>query len=248
MALFLKNIACPSCRKLGHDRAGNNLALYDDDSCYCWRCGYIVKGDKVKVYTKNTTCVPQKIILPHDCSIDYPDCALTWCSQYELEKYTLLKFGAVWSDYYHRLIFPIFFNGVLTGWTGRYFGKDPVQPKWLIRGNIKEQYTLLYNERVGQHFKEVDRLFLVEDIISAIKISRFEKTLCLFGINFKEAHIRVLRPSHSILWLDPDQHIKSLKKSLETTLKGFRMTSVIKSKDPKEYSYLEIQQILKEIK
>ena len=40
---------CPSCATKGHDRAGDNLANYDDGHSYCFSCGYYSseKGKKV---------------------------------------------------------------------------------------------------------------------------------------------------------------------------------------------------------
>ena len=33
---------CPSCATKGHDRAGDNLANYDDGHSYCFSCGYYI--------------------------------------------------------------------------------------------------------------------------------------------------------------------------------------------------------------
>lgn len=32
--------ACPQCRKIGRDRTGNNLAIYDDGHSYCFSCSF----------------------------------------------------------------------------------------------------------------------------------------------------------------------------------------------------------------
>jgi len=39
---------CPSCATKGHDRAGDNLANYDDGHSYCFSCGYYSSEEGVK--------------------------------------------------------------------------------------------------------------------------------------------------------------------------------------------------------
>ena len=36
---------CPQCQSEGRDTSGDNLAVYDDNSKYCFSCGYSEKGD-----------------------------------------------------------------------------------------------------------------------------------------------------------------------------------------------------------
>jgi twinkle protein len=41
MSDFLFKAPCPACRELGQDRKGDNLAVYDDDHGYCFKCGHV---------------------------------------------------------------------------------------------------------------------------------------------------------------------------------------------------------------
>lgn len=38
---------CPRCAENGNDKAGDNLAIYDDGGAYCFACGYNKKGNGV---------------------------------------------------------------------------------------------------------------------------------------------------------------------------------------------------------
>lgn len=40
MGICVKHEQCPRCAENGNDNKGNNLAVYEDDSCYCFACGY----------------------------------------------------------------------------------------------------------------------------------------------------------------------------------------------------------------
>ncbi len=40
----MKKSACPSCRKAGNDKHGDNLATYPDGGAWCFSCGYMVKS------------------------------------------------------------------------------------------------------------------------------------------------------------------------------------------------------------
>lgn len=53
MSKYLYHTACPECRRNGRDHKGNNMAVYEDNSTYCFACGYSEQPDiKEKEYYK----------------------------------------------------------------------------------------------------------------------------------------------------------------------------------------------------
>lgn len=42
---LIRREQCPECRKEGHDKQGDNLAVYDDGHSWCYRCGHFT-GEK----------------------------------------------------------------------------------------------------------------------------------------------------------------------------------------------------------
>ena len=53
MSKYLYHTACPECRKNDRDHKGNNMAVYEDNSTYCFACGYSKQPDrKEKEYYK----------------------------------------------------------------------------------------------------------------------------------------------------------------------------------------------------
>jgi hypothetical protein len=40
MSFVIRKEQCPRCARAGRDRKGDNLAVYDDESCHCFSCGH----------------------------------------------------------------------------------------------------------------------------------------------------------------------------------------------------------------
>lgn len=265
---FIKNTACPKCREVGEDRSGDNMANYSDGSSYCWKCQHFTLADNIiprflsrgsrNILTKNV--IIPTILLPEDCSTDYPEKPLKWIEHYDLSRLDLLNNGVLWSElgiYINYrgtkiratdlLIAPFWANGELLGWQGRYFGMDTRIPKYISRGKLNEVYHFISDGKVGHNINKASQLILTEDIISAIKVSKIGiYTLPLFGVNFKSRikQLRLLNVKEAILWLDPDMHLTMIKESRVGCLEGVKTTCILSTKDPKEHSYEEIRKYL----
>ena len=46
MSKYLYHTACPRCRENGRDHKGNNMAVYEDNSTYCFSCGYTEQPER----------------------------------------------------------------------------------------------------------------------------------------------------------------------------------------------------------
>lgn len=265
MAKHLHNEACPKCRKDGHDKSGDNLAVYSDDSCYCWKCGYFRNGSNsiAGFLAKRNKPIPNKyrsINLPDDCQPCFPDEVLTWIGKYDLTESDLLNVGALYSHEgitkLHKgetirldklLCFPFWDKDNLLGYQARVFGVNKDKGKWYSKGDVQTIVHVL-NNGVGHALIKTTRLVLVEDLISAIKISRLGiSAMPLFGVNIKSriGQFRVLSPLELIIFLDPDQHKHSIEESNLLRLNGFQVHTVLSKKDPKEYTYEELKELLK---
>lgn len=266
MAQFIKNIACSRCREKGNDTQGNNLATYSDGSSYCWSCHHFSAGSDTILsfrteraqHAANTN--RELIYLPADAGIDYPQNVLSWIGKYDLTRTDMLNNGVLYSEEKELLIFPFWINEGLIGYQGRYFGHDKTKNKYYSKGKLNEIIHLLYNgklysendgllknKRVGHAGIKTHKLVLVEDIISAIKVSKAGAfAMPLFGTNIKSrwGQIRVLQPQGCILWLDPDMDIKSVTECRSARLNGFKCHAVLSEHDPKEHSLEYIKEKL----
>ena len=261
---FIKNTACPKCREQGKDKHGDNMAVYSDGSSHCWSCGYFDLGNSVvtRFLDKGSGTVPDPytgINLPEDSDTNYPQQALDWLYQYDLNKQDIYNNGILWSDKECRLLFPYWDNGVLLGWQGRFFGTDTTKKKWHSRGKLENVAHVLFNgrgfipdngiapaisERVGHAMNDATRLVITEDVVSAIKVSKCGiHTMPIFGTNIKSrwSQIRILNYQEVILWLDPDMYTKMIKESRVGVLNGIKTSCVLSKHDPKEQNYEEIR-------
>jgi len=235
---------CPQCARVGHDRSGNNLAVYSDGHSYCYCCGWLSGSDILSSYLhKNDVKQRQhEVYLPSDCDTTYPAKAIQWMGQYELDKYTMLSHNLLWSEQQQRLIFPVYDSKGLQMWCGRYFGQAK-EPKWKIIGDkSKVDYIL----GVG------DKLVIVEDVVSAIKLSKYYRAMPIFGsfignIRFKRLKTMLESTDKVFIWLDPDKRKEAIIEQRRASLLGLDCHVIISEKDPKEEDYEKFRRILNEV-
>lgn len=242
---------CPECRKLGKDNSEDNLAIYSDGHKYCFSCRHTINPNKITRFKvgnndSNQTLTKEEVFLPSDCNTEYPQRAIDWISKYELTRNDLLKFGVLWSDCMQRLIFPVYGeSGNLLAWQGRTFHLQNMAvakiPKWYGKGDLKNCFNVL---------GKGDILVLTEDIVSAIKVAKSgymamplygcvvgrERFKRLFSLFEDSVEVRV--------WLDFDKITEGVKESKIGALCGLTTATIVSIKDPKEYSYTEIKEII----
>jgi hypothetical protein len=241
----IKKEQCPMCKKLGKDNSKDNLAVYSDGRKWCFSCQYYEFPNKITSF-KNKIAEDDEIdyqlpYLPVDCDILYPHKAIEWIEQYQLTREDLYKHNVLWSETMQRLIFPVFGDGHLIAWQGRYFGDLPDKPKWYGKGNLKDTYNIL---------NQTNRIVLTEDIISAIKVSKCGVgAMPLYGSfvgreRFKRLYNLINKDDEVLVWLDPDKRKEGTKEAELGRLYGINCRTILSSYDPKEHSYEEIKRIL----
>lgn len=245
----IKKEQCPECAKLGKDNSSDNLAVYSDGRKYCFSCHYMDFPNKITSFKNKITednSIDYKLpYLPVDCDILYPQRALDWVGQYELDKTDLYKHNVLWSETLQRLIFPVFANGELLAWQGRSFFLDEESqkkyPKWYGKGNLKDTFNIL---------NQTNRIVLTEDIISAIKVSKCGVgAMPLYGCQigrerFKRLYNLINKGDEVLVWLDPDKRKEGTLEAELGRLCGINCRTILSSYDPKEHSYEEIRKIL----
>lgn len=243
---LIRQERCPQCAKLGRDISHDNLAVYSDSHTHCYSCGYHTYSDKVSQFnarkrTENIN-IPQKniVILPSDCNVEYPKRCIEWIEKYELNRYDLLNNNVLWSEYKQRLIFPVYDSekGVIA-FQGRYFGEKK-EPKWFGKGDLKNTFNILGNS---------NKLCLVEDIVSALKISKVGMAMPLYGSyigkeRFKRLYRLYGKEVEVLIWLDPDKRLESIKEAKLGTLYGLNTRVIYTEEDPKEVKLSRIKELL----
>jgi len=244
----IRKEACPECRSIGNDKSGDNLAVYSDLHCYCYRCGYTTGR---KSFTRTEQPQSQRIVLPADVTTELPFEARAWLGQYSLARLDLNRNHVMWSETWSRIIFPYFNETELLAWQGRYVKTQTqkqryevqtfTEPaKWYSQGKIHE---IIHPLQIRNR-----RAVLVEDIISAIKVSRLIGTIPIFGSSISAKQILRLKTvvDEVWYWLDPDMRAKSVKMMKLSNLLGLPAHVIFSDKDPKEHDHDDIANILRE--
>lgn len=224
---------------------------------YCHHCGlsgsYKSKNTNIHLKKKSQAITKnaKDLRLPTDIeatSSKWPHYARAWLVKYGITESEVKQHGIVFSPKFDRLLFPLYMDGDYIGWQGRSFNDDEKIPKYLTTVD-RERLTGncgLYKCKTGS-----DTVVLVEDCLSAIKVSRGESTICLLGSHPTPEVINWIasRYNNIYIWLDNDKpevikQQNKLKSLFEVLVTG-EVKLILTNKDPKEFSTEEIEELLK---
>lgn len=237
---------CPQCARWGRDTSRDNLAVYNDGHKYCYSCGYTVHaGIGSKLAAANELTTSKGVSLPNDATQDIDFEPLSWLSEYEIYWDEVKEFNIQWSPSRKLLIFPVYgMKDQLIAWQGRSFGASG--PKYFSMGCIHDIWSYF-----DQHStkRPKDGIILVEDMLSAIKVSRQYRVMPLFGSNVTRPQLNRMHflGDNLIFWLDYDKAQESMALALKARQIGFDTGVIISEKDPKDYDNEEINQFVESV-
>lgn len=238
MSNFLHHEPCPNCG------SKDNLGVWDDGHKWCFGCSYYVPPESFRligsfIRAKKTR---SSVSLPEDARSSLGLVANLWLDRYYLSKQEIERNRFLWSPsgvtmedgrvVSPLLIFPFFdSSGNCIFWQGRNFSSINKKPKYFSRGD-KESIVNIYG-----HFPNKPALFLVEDVISAIKVSRFGHSLPLFGSTLSPERAKRIATQFKniVLWLDPDKSVEVLRMKNELGHIFDKIGIIFSNKDPKDY-------------
>lgn len=191
---------------------------------------------------ESRNCDVQFVTLPYDVTRELPTRAQLWLNQYNVTKEEIQKYNFMWSESYERLILPVYRGGSLVYWQGRYFGNNSGSPKYI---NTRSKRTEVWFDTGGAN---ESTLVLVEDILSAIAVSRVPgyRAVALLGCFLSDEMLTRLQSEGKqvCVWLDLDKQCKSRRYSKRLNAFGIKARSIITTKDPKEYTPTKIEEFL----
>jgi len=177
--------------------------------------------------------------LPMDISGNLSPTAKRWLLSYGLTVEEQKKFW--WSEEKQQLVYPIFdLEGHLLFWQARNFDRA-IPQKYHTHGNLKDHLHILGHE---------GPLILVEDIVSAIKISRQHQAMALFGSHVSKDNLIRIRDfgigkdTPIGFWLDSDKTKESIKYKNQAKELGMKAFSIVTRQDPKTYTHQEIYKFI----
>ena len=236
MSEFVRHVACPECG------SKDNRGVWDDGHEYCFGCHDYTRGTGFKkigqLKNKNNN-VDDDIVLPYDIVLNFPQVAKNWLNKYGITtaEASLHKFA--WSETHKTIVMPIYdVEGNLKAWQGRTFDNPKI--KYYTKGKPEEIDYIL-------GMSDPSKIVVVEDMLSAIKVSRIATVMPLFGSHLSSERLARLGSSfsHLIVWLDRDKSRYAAETYQKARLMFESVRIVVKEKDPKEYTDDQIRISLK---
>lgn len=230
MSQFIGHKPCPKCG------SKDNLAEYSNNY-FCFGCNYYKSKDDIESLRsrwqhkqEQTKQVAQSIV--HTIQ-ELPRKAVQWLLKYDISSEDAVKYGIEWSPL-HKVLVLIKNKNY---WQGRNFS---VGPKYKSQG---QKPLCIYGKG--------DKLVLVEDVLSAIKVARLRYegycALPLLGSSvstqLEDMLTKIKKPV--TIWLDRDKAKVAIKIKNRLKSRGIDVSVTITPNDPKEYSKGEILTWLK---
>ena len=237
MSKFLYHESCPNCG------SKDNLGVWDDGHKYCFGCRYHENGtiDLRKVFHPDLADPKKPHEFPYDAQEGMPPQALKWLLSCGITFQLQRKHGIMWSPSRQMVCWRI--KGEKTkkqiAWQGRCFVPD-AKTKYFIGGDVHDDYTII------PHSYTDETVVLVEDYLSAIRVSEHYPCMplfgCVCGLNVLQELLG--RFSSIIVWLDSDKLDNARKIALNASMIGLPNQVLYTPKDPKEYTDSEIKDFL----
>jgi hypothetical protein len=215
VAEFLYHEPCDNCG------SKDNRAVYDDGSKWCFGCFTYTPGNAThRLFSSERT---KKILeRPKDLTKELPVVAKNWLLKYGLTNFNEWR----WSPMQKLLVWSNSEDFAI----GRNLG-NPQLPKYMMYGGKKP--VLLFGNT-----EKNSPVFLVEDLVSAMVISRNGGTaIPLFGVHVRKDIIDFLKRheyNKVAVWLDRDKAQEALRQV--NMLKQYfnNVSLVVTERDPKE--------------
>ena len=238
--VFQRHEPCHACG------SRNNLARYKSGSAYCFGCGYY-EGSKRPLFSFDdmpSDDEPDRkaVKLPDNCTTAFSQEVLEWVKQYGLSTIELIKAGCLYNSYWDQLVFP-FYDGDrrLVLYQARNFEVlRRQQRKYFTQGDVAQVLPIY------QCNSRSRTLVLVEDCVSAIKLSRYCDAMPCLSSNLPKAKLMRLRVLYDslIIWLDGNMYDNAMKLAKQAELLGFSASAVYTVEDPKSVDDTEIKDII----
>lgn len=249
--MFIKHTSCDKCG------SSDAKALYKGGSSFCFSCRRPGGGD-ISPYVFNNLhgeALDEQIVLPVDAGFNYSSNCLDWVFNYGVTVDELIKHKVYWSTSREQLLFTFYDEeGTLLLWQARNFGppKEGRKPlKYFTKGkpdSILPIYRRMGNVLGRDESSSMPSLVIVEDCISAIKISRYASAMPVLGSSMSSA--KLTRLSHlpglhrALVWLDGNMFHKAQAIVGKLQMLGIEAKAIYTELDPKEYDDNFIRQTI----
>lgn len=247
MANYIKSGPCSKCG------SSDAAAQYSDGTTYCFSCSTFTGAglkDRLKPRKSNEKAV--KVIDTTDWQYSLPSVALDWLDKYGITSTEISFYGfrwnpnltsKLWDGPTGALAMPLFENGRVVCVSYRLFDQD--KPKSITLG-YRPYITLSNIEPSEDIYRRGSFVIVVEDYISALKVSRMAPCIPLLGSNMPDdAILRLSKAYRSVyFWLDEDKLLPAMKMATKAGLLGMTTGTIYTELDPKDHSTEELSSLI----
>lgn len=200
---------------------------------------YLKARESSRKLTEEQTLSHNAVALPSDFTTDIPHAGKLWLYKGGVTDAEMSKYRFGYSPSLDRVILPVWGEEGLLYWQGRALTQMEGVPKYLNVTSKRKSVYFVVN-------MDSDTTVLVEDILSALTVARAgANSLALLGSSVNMGVHEFIKTNKVRVWLDPDKRKESIRYAKMLSAHGFRASPVVlTTKDPKEYSTEEVQEIL----
>lgn len=237
---FLRHDPCPKCG------SKDNLGVWDDGHKWCFGCGFYVaphgiswEAIKARKGLEQPKSTALTITLPHDACDSFPPTVKNWLSAYNIHHPDIVRYKIQYSHSNGAIIFPIYdHDNNLLMYQLRYLDR---KPKYFNKGDVGD-FLPIFSATHAANQLNTHTIVVVEDFVSAIKVSNHLHCMPLFGSHLSTQKMAALSKLYDnlFIWLDQDKFGKALELSQQAALIFKRVHPVRTAEDPKAYFGHEI--------
>lgn len=186
------------------------------------------------------------IELPNDTTgieDDFPQTARAWLKKAGLTRQQVEAEGFLWSDERNCLYIPVRQSGDLKGFVQRYFDTDEKVYRTLKLDS--RQFFGYYRQGVDKPTRSV---VIVEDTLSALRVSEICDTLSVLGTNILPSAVSLILKEgyeEAIIFLDADNPtVRMQARRIASKLPFVKTRFVETGADPKHYSKEQLTKLI----
>jgi hypothetical protein len=213
--------------------------VYKDGSSFCFSCRKSWRGAwNPYAYTEDT---PKQagLPLPDDASHDFPEHVVAWVAKYGITIEELIRHNCFYSASWDQLIYTWKDGeGRVVLWQGRNF-RPTAKAKCFTQGTPDDVLPLYGSglSEPGMPSYRVSQLVIVEDPVSAMKLSRYGLSMPALGSDLspnKLARIaRLPGLERVVVWLDGNMYHKAQRMAQRFLMLGVSASAIYTPEDPK---------------
>lgn len=227
---------------------------------YCHHCGYAGKHDQKETLTVDQMksfkpltsgtgdlyTMPSSIRRIQDC--DSAEAKL-WINKAGLTSAEAHDHGIVWAAYYNRVVIPVYTFGQLSMMQTRKIMRDDTGPKYCNYKNFEGLPFRSYN-RSSSMVPLRNRVVLVEDALSCIKVGKHLPCIALMGTHLSDVVLAYLIKrgfdEFNVFLDDDNTEVRIRQQDLYRRLRVFGKVKVLHTQgiDPKEMPHYDLQTML----